>query len=125
MPSFAVEQYKNQAINSMTNGELLVLLFDEALKNLKTAVMMVEQNNKETFDKCTEKSKNIFNYLNSILDRKYTLSADLYKMYYFFNQEIISAEIKYNSKPIEDIIPLIEDLRHTWAEANRLTHIKN
>lgn len=124
MPYSAVEQYKTQTINSMTNGELLILLFDEVIKNLKIACMMLQEQNYETSEKCTQKSKDIINYLINILDRQYPISQELYQLYAFFNQKIISAEIKQDPKILEEIIPLIEDLRQTWTEANRLTHIK-
>lgn len=124
MPYSAVEQYKTQTINSMTNGELLILLFDEVIKNLKIACMMLEERNYATSEKCTQKAKDIFNYLSVILDRQYPLSQELYQMYSFFNQKIISAEIKQDSETLKEITPLIEDMRETWAEANRLTHMK-
>ncbi len=120
----AVEQYKTQTIHSMTSGELLILLFDEVIKNLKIACTMLDEKNYATSEKCTQKAKEIINYLISILDRQYPLSQELYQMYSFFNEKIISAEIKQDPKILEEITPLIEDMRQTWAEANRLTHIK-
>jgi flagellar protein FliS len=124
MPYSAVQQYKAQTINSMTSGELLILLFDEVIKHLKIACTMLQEKNYETSEKCTQKAKEIINYLINILDRQYPLSQELYQMYSFFNEKIISAEIKQDPKTLEEIIPLIEDMRQTWAEANRLTHIK-
>ncbi|HMM07159.1 MAG TPA: flagellar export chaperone FliS [Clostridiales bacterium] len=120
----AVEQYKTQTINSMTNGELLILLFDEVIKNLKIACTMLEEKNYAISEKCTQKAKEIIHYLINILDRQYPLSQELYQMYSFFNEKIISAEIKQDPKILEEITPLIEDMRQTWVEANRLTHIK-
>jgi len=120
----AVEQYKAQTINSMTSGELLILLFDEVIKNLKIAGAMLKEQNYTVSEKCTQKAKEIIHYLINILDQQYPLSQELYQMYSFFNEKIISAEIKQDPEILEEIIPLIEDMRQTWAEANRLTHIK-
>lgn len=120
----AVQQYKEQAIQSMTGGELLILLYDEVIKNLNFAKLMLEQKNYATFEKCTEKSKNIIRYLINILDRRIEISKNLYQMYFFFNQEIIRAEIKREAGIIEPLIPLVEDLRQTWVEANRLVQIQ-
>jgi flagellar protein FliS len=124
MPYSAVEQYKTQTIYSMTNGELLILLFDEVIKNLKIACTMLQMKNYETSEKCTQKCKDIFDYLSNILDRQYPLSQELYQMYSFFYQEIVSAEIKQDPKVLEEITPLIEDMKETWTEANRITHVK-
>lgn len=85
---------------------------------------MLEEKNYGTSEKCTQKAKEIIQYLISILDRQYPLAQDLYQMYSFFNEKIISAEIKRDPAALEEITPLLVDMRETWAEANRLTHIK-
>jgi flagellar protein FliS len=85
---------------------------------------MLQMKNYETSEKCTQKCKDIFDYLSNILDRQYPLSQELYQMYSFFYQEIVSAEIKQDPKVLEEITPLIEDMKETWTEANRITHVK-
>lgn len=107
----------------MTRGELLITVFDEALKNLNFAVMMLKEQNYPTFEKCVEKSKGIFNYLSSVLDRNYEVSEQLYQLYSFIGQEIIRAEIKREEGILEPLIPLVEDMRQTWIEADKRTHM--
>lgn len=116
-----IQQYKEQSIQTMTKGELLVLLFDEILKNMSIANVMIEQENWATFEKCTQKCIAVFDYLSNILDRKYELSTQLYNMYSFMKQEVIRAEIKRKKGILEPLIPLVEDMRQTWIEAEKLT----
>lgn len=120
-----VQQYKEQAIRSMTSGELLVLLLDEAIKNLKVSLMLLENRDEENYINCLKKSKDIFFYLRNICDSKYEISSDLQSMYEFFNTELMSAEISKDKKYVEDILPLVTDLRDTWIEANRITSKTN
>ncbi len=115
-----VQSYKEQAIKSMTSGELLILLLDEAVKNLRVAVMVFENGDISTFSTCATKSKDIFFYLSNILDMQYELSSELQEIYGFIMQEIVKAEVKKDKEPIEEIIPLVEDLRATWIEANKI-----
>lgn len=124
MQNNPIMQYKEQAISTMTSGEQLVLLFDEALKNLHYGSMMLKQENYPTAEKCTEKCKEIFRYLSSILDKNYSISNDLYDLYYFINQQIIRAEVKRDYTLLDELTPLVQEMRETWAEAAKISHIK-
>lgn len=118
-----IMQYKEQSINTMSRGEQLVTLFDEVLKNLRYGSVLLKDGKYDVAQKCTEKCKNIFSYLSSVLDRKYPVSQDLYQMYYFFNQQIIKAEVRRDPVPLDELLPLVEDLRNTWAQAEKQSHI--
>ena len=39
------QQYKEQSVNTMTQGELLLLLYDELYKRLSQAELMLDQQN--------------------------------------------------------------------------------
>ena len=118
-------QYREQAINTMSKGELLVKLFDEELKNLKYAAMLFKSENFEAARKCTTKCKDILNYLCAILDDKYSLSADLRKIYSHFIGEIIKADVSHDAEILEKITPMVQDLRETWAQAEKLSRMQN
>ncbi|QEY33688.1 flagellar export chaperone FliS [Caproiciproducens galactitolivorans] len=124
MPFDPIRQYKTQSINTMSKGEQLVMLFNEALKNLHYGSMMFKEKNYETAEKCTDKCKQIFTYLSSILDWNYSISKELYDLYYFFNQQIIKAEVKRESSYLDELVPLVENMRDTWSEAEKLCHMK-
>lgn len=123
MPNNPIMQYQEQAINTMSKGELLIKLYDEALKNIKFASILLNKQDYVNAEKCCDKSKNIFSYLSSILDMQYGVSADLRKIYYFLNQEIIRANVKRDGAVLDAILPLVEELRSTWVEAEKLSHM--
>ncbi|WP_101697641.1 flagellar export chaperone FliS [Clostridium minihomine] len=124
MQSNAILQYKQQSISTMSRGEQLVLLFDEVLKNLHYGSMLLKQQDFENSDKCTTKCKNIFQYLSSVLDHKYSISKELYDLYYFCNQQIIRAEIRRDAQLLDDLVPLVKEMRETWVQAEKLIHMK-
>lgn len=120
------EQYKRTSVNTMTKGELLILLFDEAVKKLNQGKLLIEHKDYENANIFLEKVRNIFNYLIATLDDKYQISQDLADMYLFFNKEIIKSASMKTTKPIDDILPIIKDLRNTWMEADAIGRkIKN
>lgn len=117
-------QYKQQSINTMSSGELVIKLFEEAYKNLLRASMLYKESNPTDATEYTEKTKKIFNHLMTILNFNVEISKNLYQLYMFFNQQIIASEVKQSSEPIDEILPLISDLKTTWAEAEKLVHMQ-
>lgn len=124
MQSNAIFQYKQQSVSTMSRGEQLVLLFDEVIKNLHRSSMLMKQEDYINSGKCTEKCKNIFQYLSSVLNFKYTVSKDLYDLYYFCNQQIIRSEIRHDPQLLDDLLPLVNEMRDTWVQAEKLVHMK-
>lgn len=114
------EQYKQTSVNTMTKGELLLCLFDESIKKLNQAKILMENNDFEQSKVLLEKCKEIFIYLISTLDYKFEMSEELKEMYSFFNREISKAIFSKQTKPIEEIIPLVRDYRDTWEQADKL-----
>ncbi|HEX3037505.1 MAG TPA: flagellar export chaperone FliS [Oscillospiraceae bacterium] len=123
MPTNPIMQYQEQAINTMSKGELLIKLYDEVLKNINYASILFKQKDYPMAEQYCDKSKSIFNYLSSILDRQYPVSADLYKIYFFMNSEIIRAQVKRDHTILDALLPLVEDMRATWAKAEKLCHM--
>lgn len=124
MQSNAIFQYKQQSVSTMSRGEQLILLFDEVIKNLHHASLLMKQNDYTNSEKCTEKCKNIFQYLSSILNFKYPISKELYDLYYFCNQQIIRSEIRRDPQLLDDLLPLVNEMRDTWVQAEKLVHMK-
>jgi flagellar protein FliS len=114
------EQYKKTSVNTMTKGELLLLLFDEAIKKLVQSKMLMDHNDFENAKLNLDKVKKIFFHLIATLDDSYPLSKELRDMYMFFNSEIIKASSFKSTKYIDEILPIIKDLRDTWEEADKI-----
>ena len=77
MDARGYQQYKQQSINSMTPGELLLMLYDELVKRSTLASMALEKENWPQFEEAMDRCIDIVNYLDETLDRKYPISRDL------------------------------------------------
>ena len=119
----AFEQYKKTSVNTMTKAELLILLFDEAIKKLNRSKVLMEQGDFENAKVNLEKTRNIFIYLTVNLDEKYEMSQELSDMYMFFNAEIIKASSMKSTKYIDEILPMVKELRDTWEEADKIARV--
>lgn len=117
------EQYKTQSINTMTRGEMLLLLFDELLKRLGRAEIALEDKNYELFDQSVQRAKDIVKYLSATLNPEYGISVELRRMYDFFSYELNRIQIGRQHKVIEELKPLIIELRDAFKEADKKSKI--
>lgn len=121
MKAYDYQNYKAQAVNTMTSGEMLGLLFDELLKRLTKAQLSLEKKDYTLFDQSMQRSVEIVNYLKNTLDLKYEISSELKRLYDFFLYEFSRICAGRNPKVIEEVRPLIVELRDAFKEAQRLS----
>lgn len=113
------QQYKEQSIYTMTQGELLNLLYDELMKRLLRAEIALKDKNFELFDASVLRSREIVQYLKDTLNRKYPISAELSRMYDFFLYELSRISAGRDEKVIAELKPLVQDLREAFREASK------
>ena len=117
MNARGIQQYKEQSLNTMTQGELLLLLLDELVKRLLRGDMALEEQNYELFEASIERCIDIVRYLDDTLDRQYPVSLQLHRLYDFFCYDLNRIMIGRNKEELGRLRPLIIDLRDTFREA--------
>lgn len=113
------QQYKMQAVNTMTKGEMLLLLYDELIKRLTRAEMALEKEDYEVFEASVKRSGEIVQYLKDTLNTEYSISRELQRMYDFFLYEVSRLQASRNKAVIEELRPLVMELRDAFREANK------
>ena len=113
------QQYKQQAINSMTPGELLLLLYDELVKRATMASIALDKEDFPAFEAAVDRCTDIVNYLDETLDRQYPISRDLSRMYEYFTYQLGRIKIGRNKKELEQLRPLLADMRDAFHAAER------
>ncbi|MCI9155820.1 MAG: flagellar protein FliS [Lawsonibacter sp.] len=119
MDARGYQQYKQQSINSMTPGELLLMLYDELVKRSTLAYMALEKKNWEQFEGAMDRCIDIVNYLDETLDSKYPISRDLSRMYDYFTYEMGRIKTGRNKKELERLRPMLADMRDTFHAAEK------
>lgn len=113
------EQYKMQSVNTMTNSEMLLLLYDELMKRLARAQVALEDEDYDLFNQSVQRSKDIVQYLNSTLNMNYKISYELRRMYEFFIFELSRLQAGRRVAVIQELKPLVSDLRDAFREASK------
>ena len=112
------QKYQQQSVMTMTQGEMLTKLFDEVIKQLYAAKQFNLEKNYEAANTASQKAQKILRHLNATLDFQYEVSGNLSALYEYFVRCLIQANLHKENEPIEEIIPMIEELRDTFVQAD-------
>lgn len=113
------QQYKQQSVNSMTPGELLLLLYDELVKRATMASIALGKEDFPTFEAAVERCTDIISYLDETLDRQYPISHDLSRLYEYFTYQLGRIKIGRNKKELEQLRPMLSELRDAFHMAEK------
>jgi len=124
MDARGYQQYKQQSINSMTPGELLLLLYDELVKRSTLASIALDKQDWPVFEAAVDRCTDIINYLDETLDRRYPISHDLSRMYDYFTYELSLVKVGRNKKELDRLRPMLTDMRDTFRAAEKNSNIQ-
>lgn len=112
--------YKNNSVNYASKEQLLLMLVDGAVKFSKIARQAIVDKDIKKAHSNIVKTEDIFTELRVSLDTSAGEWAEqLFKVYEFINEKLFEANMKKNLEIMDEVIPLIEDVRDLWYEAER------
>lgn len=114
-------QYKEKSIYSMSGPELLLLLFDEAIKRLTRAEISLKDKNYSDFDDCLQRTSRIVRYLTDILDMRQPISHDLRRIYTYlvYDLNMVKAGRERRQEEIGRIRHILSELREGFDGASK------
>ena len=114
------KRYKENTVNIASQEQLIIMLVDGAVKYTKVAKLALERGDKERAHKELIRVQSIFAELIASLDLSSgEFTKDLINIYNFVRDMLIEANIKKDIKVIEEVMPVIEDVRDMWHEIKR------
>ena len=112
--------YKQNSVNMASREQLLLMLLDGTVKYTKIARMAIVNKDIQRAHKELIRVQDIYLELMITMDKngsKYM--EDMYNLYNFLKTELGRANIKKDVKIIDAVLPLIEEIRDIWYEADR------
>ena len=103
----------------MTQGELLLLLYDELVKRLTQAELALGKEMYEVFEGSVQRSMDIVSYLDSTLDRQYPISKNLAQLYEYFTYELGRVKIGRRMEPLTHVKEMVVELRDAFRQAQK------
>ena len=116
--SNALNAYKNNIVNYAPKEQLLLMLVDGAVRFSKMARQALEEKNIIESHKNLVKVQDIFTELMITLDTSAgEWAKQLYNVYEFIKNRLFEINLKKDTKMMDELMPVIEDVRNTWHEA--------
>lgn len=111
-----VKTYQQMHVSGLNQKELIVMLYSGALKFLEEGKQIIHSNDVPKIHDKLNRARNIFIHLLSTLDieKGGELADKLSALYAFFIEKITVANVTKEEKEIDDIIPLIKDIKESW-----------
>lgn len=121
--SNAYNVYKNNSVNYASREQLLLMLLDGAVKFSKVGRQAILDKDVKKAHENIVKTQDIFYELMVTLDTNKggEWAQQLMNIYDFIVRRLSDANIKKDIDIINEVIPLIEDVRDTWNEAYKLS----
>jgi len=121
----AYTAYRETGVKTASQGKLIVMLYEEAVRQLGTAISYFGEGNKvdpgniEKLNNCIIKTQDILTELMTSLDmeRGGEIAKNLMALYVFFNKELIEANMKHDKQKIESVHRMMDELTNAWITA--------
>lgn len=118
--------YTSAKVNTVNKGDLLVMLYDAAVRFLKEADFHMQSRDFLQKSKSVENFQAIISELEATLDHHANkeLAQNLTNIYNFLLREVSIANFQNDSSKLKKVIEIVNELRGAWKEANLLEKSK-
>ena len=112
--------YKQNTVKMASKEQLLLMLVDGAVKYTKIARLAIERKDIARAHTEPVRVQDIFTELMVTLDRNAGQAyEDLFRVYEYIKSRLVQANIKKDVAIIDEVLPLIENVRDTWYEVSK------
>lgn len=119
----AYNTYKSNSVNYASKEQLLLMLVEGACKYVKVGRQAILDKDLNKAHDNLVKTQNIFYELMVTLDLSQggDWAQSIFDVYDFIARRLTDANIKKDIKIVDEVIPLIEDIKDMWNEAYKIS----
>jgi len=127
----ALSAYRETRVRTASQGTLIIMLYDEAIKQLGAAASLFDENYKkepariEIANGHILKTQEIITELMASLDMDAggEISKNLLALYVYFNSQLLEANMEKSPEKILFVKNMMDQLRSAWAEVVSTTAV--
>lgn len=119
-----VNQYKQNEIETATPEQILILLYDAAIRFLIKAKQAIEEKNIQETHNNIVACENIILEFMSTIDMKNggDLAQRLYNLYDYFYNTLVEANMQKDMRKVNEVLTHLKGLRETWQKAINISN---
>ncbi len=114
-----LKQYKQTQIDTAPKEQILLMLYDGAVRFLNQAKVGFAENDIEKIHNNIVKAQNIITEFQTSLDVENggDFAKNLFSLYEYLNNKLFQANMKKREDFLDEVIKHVTELRDTWKEA--------
>lgn len=112
--------YRETHIKTASQGQIIIMLYDEAIRQLDKAVELLKEGNKryDQVNNAVIRAQDMVTELMVSLDfdKGGDIAQGLFSLYMFFNQHMMEANLKKNAQMLSTVRGHLNELRGAWNQ---------
>ena len=117
----AAKAYGNNKIQTATQAELTLMLYEGAVKFANIALVALEKKDYATTNLNIQKCRNIIVELMTTLNHKYAVAEDFKRLYDYIFNLLVQANLKKDKELLERALEELRSIRDIWKEIMKQT----
>ena len=122
--SNAYTQYNNSKILTASPAELVLMLYDGAIKFGNIAIVAIEEKDIQKAHNNIVKIQRIVDHLRMTLDMSYPVAKDFDRVYEYLARRLLEANTKKDKEIMAEVCTHLRSVRDTWKEVMRINREK-
>lgn len=120
----SAKQYQKQQVETASPEELLILMYDGAIRFLNVARKAMEEKNIEKSHNNLIRAQHIITELMASLDMEIggEVAQNLFRLYDYLHYRLVQANIKKDTAMIDEVLSHLRSLKETWEQAIKIAH---
>lgn len=114
----AAKAYLVTQVSTASQGDLLLMLYDTAIKHLRQAIEKMRAGDVAGKGVLISKALSIISELQESLNKERggDISKNLFQLYFFCNSRLLMANLKMQPEMVEEVIAILSGLRQAFAQ---------
>lgn len=120
MISNPYQKYQQSSVQTAPPGQLLVMLYDGAIRFTKSGIEGIESKNYDRANQNLQKAQIIIHEFIASLNFDYPISNNLLQVYEYMLYRLIQSNNEKRVGPANEVLNYLIELRHSWAQAAKM-----
>ncbi|OUM94428.1 MAG: flagellar export chaperone FliS [Firmicutes bacterium ZCTH02-B6] len=116
----AAQQYKTTQVRTANPADLVVMMYDGAIRFIRQGVAAIEAADFEEAHRSLVRAQDIISELDRALDPQAgEIAANLAQLYDYIHRRLVEGNVRKDAAPLQEVIGLLTELRDAWAQIAR------
>ena len=118
MTQYALNQYKTTQVNTADQGNLVLMMYDGAIRFVEIAKKKLQENDIAGKGVYISKAEAVISELMASLNMEQggEIASSLEKLYAFMNRQLRIANVNKDIKPLDIVLKILGELKEAWVK---------